>query len=170
MSRPMHDAVAEQDFAIHEHREVLPWLDRIHDVGCAVGHLSVGELKVELHRVVVWLEHCLEDHAAWEEAWLYPAIDAHAGTPFATKTVRFEHQQIRNGVRHLSADQATLGHELTRTQADELHRGSSGSKPSCGRTSSARNACCCRSSTRTANPSRSPSPGNLWAAARRAAS
>lgn len=120
MSRPMHDAVAEQDFAIHEHREVLPWLDRIHDVGCAVGHLSVGELKVELHRVVVWLEHCLEDHAAWEEAWLYPAIDAHAGTPFATKTVRFGHQQIRNGVRHLSADQAALGHELTRTQADEL--------------------------------------------------
>jgi hemerythrin-like domain-containing protein len=120
MSRPMHDAVAEQDFAIHEHREVLPWLDRVHDVGCAVGHLSVGELKVELHRVVDWLEHCLEDHAAWEEAWLYPAIDAHAGTPFATRTVRFEHQQIRNGVRHLSADQAALGHELTRAQADEL--------------------------------------------------
>jgi hemerythrin-like domain-containing protein len=116
----MHDAVAEQDFAIHEHREVLPWLERVHDAGCAVGHLSVGELKVELHKVVVWLEHCLEDHAAWEEAWLYPAIDARANTPFATRTVRFEHQQIRDAVRHLSADQAALGHELTRTQADEL--------------------------------------------------
>jgi len=120
MSRPMHDAVAEQDFATHEHREILPWFDRLHDVGASVGHHSAGEVSVALHRVIVWLEHCLEDHAAWEEVWLYPEIDERVGTPWATKVMRFEHQQIRAAIRHLAADQAALEHELTHAQATEL--------------------------------------------------
>jgi hemerythrin-like domain-containing protein len=120
MTRAIHDAVAEQGFAMHEHRELLPWIERIHDVGCAVGHLPAGELSVSLHRVIVWLKGDLEDHAAWEEAWLYPEIDERAGTHWATKVMRFEHQQIRAAVRRLAADQADLGHELTGSQASEL--------------------------------------------------
>jgi hemerythrin-like domain-containing protein len=34
-------------------------------------------------------------HAAWEEAWLYPRLDTTAGTPWATRALRFEHEQIR---------------------------------------------------------------------------
>jgi len=120
MTRATHDAVAEQTFAMHEHRELLPWFDRIHDVGCSVGHLAAGDLAVALHRVLVWLEGDLEAHAAWEEAWLYPEIDERAGTPWATRTMRFEHQQIRGAVRRLEAEQSHLGHELTRAQAGEL--------------------------------------------------
>ncbi len=120
MTRQDRDAVAEQAFELHEHRELLPWLDRIHDVGCDVGHVPVKDLAVSLHRVIVWLESDLEGHAAWEEAWLYPEIDARAGTTWATRTMRFEHHQICAAVRRLAVEQAELGHELTRTQAGVL--------------------------------------------------
>jgi iron-sulfur cluster repair protein YtfE (RIC family) len=116
----MHDAVAEQDFARHEHRELVPWFDRIHEVGAAVGHLSAGELSVALHRIVVWLEHDLEDHAAWEETWLYPEVDSRVGTPWATRTMRYGHQQIRAAIRQLSAEQAALAHELSPSRTTEL--------------------------------------------------
>jgi iron-sulfur cluster repair protein YtfE (RIC family) len=120
MARPMHDAVAEREFVVHEHRELLPGFDRLHDVGASVGHHSVGEVSVALHRVILWLERDLEDHVAWEETWLYPEIDQRTDTPWATRTMRFEHQQIRAAVRGLATEQAALGHELTHPQATEL--------------------------------------------------
>lgn len=120
MTRPLHDAAAEQGFAAHEHRELAPWLDRIHDVGCSVGHRSAGEVAIDLHRIVTWLQRDLEDHAAWEEAWLYPEIDEHAGTPWATRTMRFEHSRIRASTRALASDERLLSHELQPAQADEL--------------------------------------------------
>ena len=120
MTRADRDAMAEQTFELHEHRELLPWLDRIHDVGCEIGHVSVKDLAVALHRVIVWLESDLARHAGWEESWLYPEIDARAGTPWATRTMRFEHHQIRAAVRSLAVEQEALGHELTVTQAGLL--------------------------------------------------
>ena len=51
----------------------------------------------------------LEPHAAWEEAWLYPEIDARTGTRWATRAARFDHQQIRELVARLRADQHFLG-------------------------------------------------------------
>ena len=120
MIRAIHDAAAEEAFALQEHRELMPGLDRLHEVGCAIGHVSSGDLAVSLHRVMVWLEGDLEGHAAWEESWLYPEIDERAGTPWATRTMRFEHHQIRAAVRKLAAEQAVLGHELTRAKAGEL--------------------------------------------------
>jgi hemerythrin-like domain-containing protein len=120
MTRPMHESAAEKDFAVHEHRELAPWLDRIHEVGCTVGHRPAGEVAVGLHRVLRWLEHDLEDHATWEEAWLYPEIDERAHTPWATRTMRFEHGQIRGAVRALAGDAPMLAHELQPAQADDL--------------------------------------------------
>jgi hemerythrin-like domain-containing protein len=120
MTRLAHDAVAEQAFALHEHQELAPWLDRIHEVGRRVGHESAADVAVALHRVVVWLETDLQAHAAWEESWLYPEIDRRAGTPWASRTMRFEHQQIRAAVRNLSAEQTTLQHELTPATACQV--------------------------------------------------
>ena len=120
MTRADRDTGAEQAFELHEHRELLPWLDRIHDVGCDVGHVPVKDLAVSLHRVILWLETDLEGHAAWEESWLYPEIDQKAGTPWATRTMRFEHHQICAAVRGLAVEQAALGHELTIDEASHL--------------------------------------------------
>jgi iron-sulfur cluster repair protein YtfE (RIC family) len=118
--KPIHDAVAVEAFAMQEHRELFPWIDRIRDIGCSIGHVPAGDLAVSLHRVLVWLQGDLESHAAWEEAWLYPQIDDRAGSPWATRTMRFEHHQIRAAVRRLAAEQADLGHELSRSQAGTL--------------------------------------------------
>jgi iron-sulfur cluster repair protein YtfE (RIC family) len=120
MIRPTHDAMAEEAFALQEHRDLLPWIDRIHDVGCAVGHLPASQLAVSLHRVLVWLESDLQAHAAWEETWLYPELDERAGTPWATRTMRFGHEQVRAAIRRLAAEQAHLDHELTTAQAGHL--------------------------------------------------
>jgi len=120
MTRMDRDTAAEQAFELHEHRELLPWFDRLHDVGCDVGHVPVKDLAVSLHRVILWLEGDLEGHAAWEESWLYPEIDQRAGTPWATRTMRFEHHQVRAAVRGLAVEQAALGHELSVAQAGQL--------------------------------------------------
>ena len=120
MPRMDRDSAAERDFELHEHRELLPWLDRIHDVGCDVGHVPVKDLAVSLHRVIVWLENDLAAHAAWEESWLYPEIDARAGTPWATRTMRFGHHQVRTAIRALAVEQAGLDHELTVTRSGHL--------------------------------------------------
>ena len=42
-----------------------------------------------------WLRRDLLPHAAWEEAWLYPSLDREAGSPWTTRALRIEHQQIR---------------------------------------------------------------------------
>ena len=120
MTTPMSGAVAERGFAMHEHKELMPWIDRIHDVGCAVGHRPARELAVALRRVIVWLQGDLAGHAAWEEGWLYPEIDQRTGTTWATRTMRFEHQQIRAAVRRLAAEELLLEHELTPFLTAEL--------------------------------------------------
>lgn len=120
MTNQTHDAIAGQGFAMHEHRELVPWIDRLHEVGCSVGRSSVGELAVGLHRVLVWLEHDHEGHVAWEETWLFPEVESRAGSPWATRSMRFGHDQVRAAVRRLSAIQAGLHHELSPIEADEL--------------------------------------------------
>jgi hemerythrin-like domain-containing protein len=52
---------------------------------------------------------------AWEEAMLYPEIDLRAGTPWATRVSRFDHQQMRELAAKLRAGQHELGH---RTASD----------------------------------------------------
>ncbi|MGH2511350.1 MAG: hemerythrin domain-containing protein [Candidatus Limnocylindrales bacterium] len=96
-------------FEEHEHHDLERGLNRIHDVASEVGHRPTPELSVDILSVLGWLEHTLEPHIAWEEAWLYPEIDARTGTPWATRASRFDHHQIRQTAERLRLDQATLG-------------------------------------------------------------
>ena len=95
---------AEYAFTEHEHRELAPGLNRIHDVAAAGGSLASPDLSIALLDTLDWLETILEPHASWEDRWLYPRIDALAGSSWATKLMRFEHQQIRAIARQLEAD------------------------------------------------------------------
>lgn len=83
-------------------------INRIHDVACDIGHCPSPELSVHVLGVLQWLHTALELHIAWEEAWLYPEIDARTGTPWATRAARFDHQQIREMAARLGADQPLL--------------------------------------------------------------
>jgi hemerythrin-like domain-containing protein len=89
----------------HEHRDLVRGLYRIHEVACEVGHRATPDVSADVLGVLRWFETTLEPHMAWEEAMLYPEIDRRAGTPWATRAARFDHQQIREVVAGLR-----LGH------------------------------------------------------------
>jgi hemerythrin-like domain-containing protein len=119
----MHPMHAERDFAEHEHRELRPGIDRIHDAACSVGTVATPQLSIALLDVIRWVERVLQPHVAWEEASLYPELDRRAGTPWATKLMQFEHQQIREMTARLHRDQERLNmpHDLDLVQEIRCH-------------------------------------------------
>jgi iron-sulfur cluster repair protein YtfE (RIC family) len=100
------DTLPEHDFVSHEHRELGRGIDRIHEVGALRG--TNEELSVAALAVLHWTDTVLEPHARWEDRWLYPEIARRAGTPWATKLMSFEHQQIREAARLLARARAQL--------------------------------------------------------------
>jgi hemerythrin-like domain-containing protein len=96
-------------FEEHEHRDLVRGINRIHDVACEIGRRPTLELSVHVLDVLRWIDASLMPHIAWEEAWLYPEIEARIGSPWATRAARFDHQQIREMAARLRADQPLLG-------------------------------------------------------------
>jgi hemerythrin-like domain-containing protein len=106
-------------FEEHEHRDLVRGINRIHDVACEIGGRPTRELSVHVLDVLRWLDHTFEPHIAWEEAWLFPEIDARLGTPWATRAARFDHQQLRDMAVHLRTDQQLLSGGVPGGQASE---------------------------------------------------
>lgn len=98
-------------FIEHEHRDLVRGINRIHDVACGIGREPTPELSVHVLDVLRWFDTTLEPHMAWEEAMLYPEIDLRAGTTWATRVSRFDHQQMRDLVAKVRASQHDLGHQ-----------------------------------------------------------
>jgi hemerythrin-like domain-containing protein len=109
MATKTDQAQAIWAFAEHEHRDLVRGINRIHDVACEVGRRPTPELSGDVLDVLHWLNATLEPHVAWEEAWLFPEIDARTGTPWATRAARFDHQQVREMATRLRVDQHLLG-------------------------------------------------------------
>ena len=95
-------------FAEHEHRDLTRGLNRIHETACEVQGWVAPELPTHLLGILDWFDHVLAPHLAWEEAWLFPEIDERTGTPWATRSARFDHQQIRRMAGRVRDDQALL--------------------------------------------------------------
>ena len=113
-------ALAEQSFAKSEHRELTPGLKRIHRLAVRVGTLDPHDLGYELLEITAWSNSLLGAHIAWEEADLYAEIDRRAGTPWATRLMRVEHQQIRALVQRLEDDREAIRRETTHDELVEL--------------------------------------------------
>jgi len=90
-------------FAEHEHDELAAGIDRIHELGAELATLPVDQRAARIRRVLHWIDADLKPHMAWEESWLFPQIDARARTPWATRLVRFDHQQIAAQAERLHA-------------------------------------------------------------------
>jgi len=88
----------------HEHRRVRAGLANLRDAIADAHRLSRSEATDRLAQTLGWLRRDLLPHATWEEAWLYPHLDATAGTPWATRALRFEHEQIREVARTLETE------------------------------------------------------------------
>ena len=95
-------------FTEHEHRDLARGINQIHDVACEIGRRPRHDVAVDVLAVLHWLDGTLEPHIAWEEAWLYPEIDARLGTPWATRAARFDHRQVREMAARLRTDQHVL--------------------------------------------------------------
>jgi hypothetical protein len=72
--------------------------------------LSRGELANRIARTTSWAHREFLPHAAWEEAWLYPQLDQASGSPWATRALRFQHEQIRELATALEAV-SVIAHE-----------------------------------------------------------
>ncbi len=106
MTESRRDTLPEHDFVSYEHRGLGRGIDRIHEVGAIRG--TNEELSVAALEVLHWIDTVLEPHAKWEDRWLYPEIARRAGTPWATKLMSFEHQQIRDAAHALASARAQL--------------------------------------------------------------
>jgi hypothetical protein len=93
----------EQQFVVHEHREITQHLARLGEVAQASDRLSVPDFVDELNVVLHWLEATLEPHAAWEEVWLHPRLEEFAGTKLPIAMLTFQHLQIRDRIEVLKA-------------------------------------------------------------------
>jgi hemerythrin-like domain-containing protein len=120
MAEFLGGTTAEHAFAEHEHRDLAPEIDRIHTVARAIGSIPPSDSSSAVLDIVKWVETVLQPHAAWEDAWLYPEIARRAGSPWATKLMTFEHQQILEVARQLHADGDLLGREPSRDEMIEL--------------------------------------------------
>ena len=87
--------VMEVQLLEHEHQRVREGLAAVQDVIAAAHRLTRTSAIDGVVRTLAWLRRDLLPHLAWEEAWLYPQLDMIAGTPWATRALRLEHQQVR---------------------------------------------------------------------------
>ena len=86
----------ERRFVEEEHRRMQAGLAKLQESQSEPRLPTRDEAIERVVRALSWLRRDVLPHAAWEEAWLYSHVDAGAGTPWATRALRFEHEQIRD--------------------------------------------------------------------------
>lgn len=99
-----------RSFVDHEHHELAGGIDHIHEVACELPALSVPSMSSRIERVLHWVDTTLRPHMAWEESSLFAAIDDRAQTRWATRLIRFDHEQIRRQAERLRAHRSGLQH------------------------------------------------------------
>ena len=97
------DAV-EVKLVEQEHRRIRDGLANLEQALGDAHLLARPDAIAAAVRALAWLRRDVLPHAAWEEAWLYPQLDSIAGTPWATRAMRFEHEQIREVAALLERD------------------------------------------------------------------
>ena len=120
MAVAMDGRQAVHAFVEHEHAELTAGVARMHELACELPNRPASELLVAVGDVLRWVEETLRPHMAWEEAWLFPQIDAHAQTPWATRLVRFDHRQIARQAERLSSHRLDVRHGPAHAAAVEL--------------------------------------------------
>ncbi len=88
-----------------EHRELLPRVADLREVGDLAGDASADDLAPRLRGAASFLHDHLLRHARAEEAALYPAIERLTGCPELTGTMRRDHAEIAR----LSAELEAVG-------------------------------------------------------------
>jgi hemerythrin-like domain-containing protein len=113
-------AAIERRIITHEHRDLEHVVARIESTAELAGNLAARDLASALRSLLDLIQKTFLPHSEWEETWYYPEVDRLAGTPWATKLLRYEHQQIRATIERIEADWLALRHEPTHRQLVDL--------------------------------------------------
>jgi iron-sulfur cluster repair protein YtfE (RIC family) len=87
--------VIEERIVEREHLALRAGLAMLEGAIDDAHRLTRPELADRVARTTSWLHREVLPHAAWEEAWLYPHADQATGSPWTTRALRFQHEQIR---------------------------------------------------------------------------
>ena len=112
--------VIEAQLVEHEHRRLRAGLGNLRTTIAEAHRLSRSTASDGIVRTLAWLRRDVLPHAAWEEAWLYPHLDQAAGTAWATRALRFEHEQIREVAASLEREFEAVHERWTAELAFEL--------------------------------------------------
>jgi len=115
------DAV-ERRFLVGEHREIVNGLAAIPELAAQVGPFPPADLAWMVGDVLRWLQSSLEPHTACEEAWLYPQLEAGAGSATLLRLLCFDHEQIRAAIAEIERQRARLASVGTDMPSHELPR------------------------------------------------
>ena len=108
-------AVVERRTLNHEHREIEHLVGRIETTAEMAGNLAASDLVSALRSLLDAMETTLVKHLDWEDDHCFPEMDRLAATPWATRVLRIQHEQVRQGLERLEADWLAL-------QTDPTHR------------------------------------------------
>lgn len=95
--------VVEERIIEREHQELRGGLALLQGTIADAHRLARPELADRVARTTAWLHRAFGPHASWEEAWLYPHVDQVTGSPWTTRGLRFQHEQIRELAGSLEA-------------------------------------------------------------------
>jgi iron-sulfur cluster repair protein YtfE (RIC family) len=106
-----------------EHKELLPYIERLGDTADLVGDTPVIALRREVDELYNFLQLNLLPHAQAEEQILYPVVANVMGAAEATVTMSYDHEAISELIAELSAlRQELYGTYLPPSLAKSLRR------------------------------------------------
>lgn len=121
MSNGQREAAAvERRIIGTEHRELEHITSRVDATAELAGNLAARDLANALRSLLDAIERSYLPHTEWEDSFCYPQLDRLAGTQWATRALRYQHQQIRSYIERLEADWLALRHEPTHRQLVDL--------------------------------------------------
>lgn len=95
MGHPTAADVIEERILEREHQSLRIGLSTLQGTIEDAHRLTRVELAERVARSTAWMHRDFLPHAAWEEAWLYARVDHETGSPWTTRGLRFQHEQIR---------------------------------------------------------------------------
>lgn len=113
-------AAVTRRFIGQEHRDLTAAIAGIAESADVIEPSAAHEVGHRVRVVLDWYGHHLEEHLAWEDAWLSPQLDRMAGTPWVSRLMRFEHGQIRSAFAALEREWQGLPPRPDRAQIIEL--------------------------------------------------
>jgi hemerythrin-like domain-containing protein len=102
--------IVEERILEREHETLRAGLSTLQGAIEDAHRLTRVELAERVARSTAWMHRSFLPHAAWEEAWLFTRLDHETGSPWTTRGLRVQHEQIRELAAALETA-STVAHE-----------------------------------------------------------